>query len=99
LVFAATAFQTADQSYGHVVVASQLATEPNTRFGHAAGLQDLLFGYRHLVRLAGDEGNTASGTAGSTPASVQLIGASLFDERFDQPFASWDLKLANVFNS
>src|SRR4030095_13526370 len=52
-VLAAAARQPADGADAHVVVAQDLAAQPDA--GQAAGRQDVPLGYRHSVGLAGQE--------------------------------------------
>lgn len=98
LVFAAAAFESADHANGHVVVAIDLATEPNTGFGHFANAKGFFFGGSDLFRFPFHKFHSARRAPGNATARVQLVRASFFDQRFDQTFASGDIKGTNVFD-
>ena len=95
-VFAATAFEAAGGSNGHVVIAINLAAE--TDAAQAAGLEHITFGDRHFIRLAGNEFDAAGCAAGVTTARVKLIDACVLRESKDQTFAGGYFKFADAFD-
>jgi len=92
----AAAGQAADAPDGHVPVADDLTAE--THPGQALGLEDLLLGFRHLVRLAGEELDPARRAAGVPAAGVELVDPGLVDQGQDEALPGRNLELADPFD-
>jgi hypothetical protein len=98
-VFAARAFEAADDFDGHVVVAEDLATQADAGHGsQASGGHDVFFGLGHGFGVAGDELDAAGGAAGVAAAGVELVGLGFVGEGVDEAFAGGDFKVAEVFD-
>ncbi len=84
-ILAAASFQTADDSDMHILVAEDLAAEPNTTDTSLS--EDRLFGHRHLLGFPRQEFYPAGGTARLATAGVKLVGTRLLSQGCGQPLA------------
>src|SRR6266581_1410390 len=84
-IFAAGAFEAADDFDGHVVVAEDLAAQADAGGGgEASGGHDVFFGLGHRLGFADDELDAAGGAAGVAAAGVELIRSGFVGEGVDE---------------
>jgi hypothetical protein len=93
---AAAAFEAADRSDGHGVIADDLARKADAR--DAARRQNVALGDGHAIRLAFDEFHAARRAAGITAAGVKLIDLRVLLEGEDEAFSVLHLDGAESFH-
>jgi hypothetical protein len=93
----AAAREPANRADAHIMVANDLATQPNGA-EQATSFEHIFFGDRHLVRFASDELNAAGRAAGIPAASVELIDLGLVLQSQDQPLAGGHVESSTVFH-
>ena len=95
-VRSAAAGQPADGADRHVVVAENLATEPDAR--QPLGGQDVPFGDGHPLGFAGHKLDPAGGAARVAAAGVELVHMGLVFQGQDQALVQRDLELSDSFD-
>src|SRR5258708_26563395 len=95
-VGAAAAFEAADGADRHIVAAGDLARQSGA--GHAARVEHVLFGDRHLVRLPLDELYPASGAACVSTAGVEDVDMRILLDGKNQALARFDVHGGITFN-
>jgi hypothetical protein len=78
------------------VIAGNLAAQSHA--GETALREDVLFGFRHLVRFAGDEFDATGGAGGVPAAGVELIDSGLIGQRKNEAFSVRDCEIADALN-
>ena len=94
-IFSPTARQTADGANGHVVIADDLAGQPDA--GQPARVQHVLFRGRHRGRLAVDELDSTRGTARIAAARVELVDLGVLFEGEDETLTRFDVHRRMTF--
>jgi hypothetical protein len=93
-VGSATPFESTDHLDGHVPVASDLTTEPDT--GQASSGKKLFFRGGDGGGFAREEFNSARGAASVAATGVELIDLSVVGEGEDKTLAGRDIKRADA---
>jgi hypothetical protein len=93
-VFPAATRQAADCPNGHIVIAEDLATEPDS--GQAASGERILLGDGRTLRLTGQELHSAGSATRIAAAGVQLIDLGLIFQGQNQALSLWDVEFANI---
>src|SRR5436309_2017080 len=83
-IFSSAAGESADRSYGHVMVTENLAAKANA--GQTPCRKHVLFGFGHHFRLAGHELDSACRAAGIPATGMKLIDAGLVGQGQDKAF-------------
>src|SRR5687768_14938512 len=95
-VLAATSRQAADGTHGHVMVAQDLAAQPDSR--QTSGCQHVPLGDRHLVWLRLYKFDSASGATSVSATGMQLIDPRILLESQHQSLALRNLKRPYTFH-
>jgi hypothetical protein len=91
-----TAGKPTDGADGHVVVAQNLAAQPDA--GQLSSGQYVAFRDGHARWFAGDELDAARGAAGMSAAGVKLIDSGVLCQGQDKPLPSGNVEFADIFN-
>ena len=94
-IFATAAREAADSTDGHVVIAENLAAQPHAR--QPTGGKHLLLGNGHLVGLACQGLDPASGAARVAAAGMELVDSSLVFEGQHEALALPHLEFTDAF--
>jgi hypothetical protein len=95
-IFSSAAGQPADRADVHIVIAYDLAAQPDA--GEAARLEHIAFGYSHALRLAFQEFDAARSTACMTAARMELVDSGVFFQREDESLTGRHFELAGAIN-
>src|SRR5688572_4991536 len=93
---AARAFQPADSSHAQIVIAQDLARQPDS--GEPSLFEPLLFGRRHRRRLAVDEFNTACGASRVSTTRVQNVDLRVLLDCEHEAFVIGNVKRSIIFD-